>query len=272
MDKRMLVSIATGAILALIAILMIYGHLSRQEARIRQLIEEGKAIEVVVAKEDIGRETTISTDMVKLKVVPSRTLQPGDLTSLDSAVGKFAIADILKDQHLNSDVVKPFISMRFLSEGVPVGMRAITIAVDKLSAIEGLIKSQDKVDIIGTFSFPTEKGMNPPIVINLFQGVKVLAVNKNISQYRAEGKADTVTLALKPEDIKMLSYSLDMGGKLRLVLRAPLDTSEDAEYSALTFDGLLTKLGLLQQRIQPAPPITVEVDEGTKQKEVPISK
>ncbi len=270
MDKR-IVNLLIGVGVAAIAIIILNAHFARQQAIIDELYRKGQLVDVVVAKDDIAKETTISSDMVKLSRVPSKTLQPGDLTSLDSVIGKFAITDILKDQHLNSDSVKPLIGFRYLSEGVPAGFRAITISVDKLSAVEGLVRPGDKVDIIGTFSFPSERGQNPPIVVTLFQGVKVLATNKNLSPYRAEGKADTVTLALKPEDIKMLTYSLELG-KIRLVLRSPTDTSEEYEYSALTLEGLLNKLGMIQHQVPVERPQTIEVYKGTKQEEVPVEK
>jgi len=267
MDKRM-VNLIIGVCLAIIAIFVIHRQMLQNEARIQELIRQGQIIEVVIAKDDIAKETTITMDMVKPDRVASRSLQPGDLTSLDSVIGKFAIVDILKGQHINSDMVKPLLSVRFLSERIPPGMRAITITVDKLSAIEGLIKPEDKVDIIGTFTFP---GGGSPVIITLFQGVKILATNKNISPYRAEGKADTVTLALKPDDIKMIAYSIEIG-KVRLVLRTPLDTSEEYEYSALTFEGLLNKIGMMQKPVQQSRPPTIEVYKGSKQEEVPIIK
>jgi pilus assembly protein CpaB len=270
MDKR-IVNLLIGVGIAVIAIIVINGQMQSREKLIQELIKKGQLVEVVVAKDDIPRETTITSDMVKMSTVPSKTLQPGDLTSLDSVIGKFTITDILKDQHLNSESVKPLIGFKYLSEGVPTGMRAITISVDKLSAVEGLLRPGDKVDIIGTFSFPSERGQNPPIVVTLFQGVKVLATNKNLSPYRAEGKADTVTMALKPEDIKMLTYSLELG-KIRLVLRAPTDTSEDYEYSALTLEGLLNKLGMIKPSVPEERPATVEIYKGSKQEEVPVAK
>jgi pilus assembly protein CpaB len=268
MDKKM-VNLLIGVGIAIIAIIVINAQMQAREKLIQDLIRKGQLIEVVVAKEDIPHETTITSDMVTVKTVASKTLQPGDLTSLDSVIGKFAIADILRDQHLNSELVKPLTGIRFLSEGVPQGMRAMTIAVDKLSAVEGLIKPGDIVDIIGTFTFPAEKGSNPPIVINLFQGVKVLATNKNISPYRAEGKADTITLALDPEGIKMLTYALEIG-KIRLVLRTPLDTTREYEYSALTLEGLLNKLGMIQKAVPQERPQTIEVYRGSKQEEAPL--
>lgn len=265
MDKR-IINLLVGIGFAIIAILLIHRQMMQNEARIQELIRQGQIVEVVIAKTDIAKETTITADMVELKRVAAKSLQPNDLTSLDSVIGKFAVADVLKGQHLNSEMVKPLLSIRFLSERIPQGFRAITIPVDKLSAIEGLIKPDDKVDIIGTFTFPSG---GPPVVITLFQGVKILATNKNISPYRADGKSDTVTLAVKNDDVKTLAYSLEIA-KIRLVLRTALDTSEDFEYSALTLDGLMNKLNMVQRPVEQPKPPTVDIYKGSKQEEVPI--
>lgn len=270
MDKR-IVNLLIGVGIAVIAIIVINAQMQSRERLIQELIKKGQLVEVVVAKEDIPRETTITSDMVKTATVAAKTLQPGDLTSIDSVIGKFSISDILKDQHLNQESVKPLVGFKYLSDAVPEGKRAITISVDKLSAVEGLIKPGDIVDIIGTFSFPSDKGASPPIVITLFQNVKVLATNKNLSPYRAEGRADTITLALDPDGTKLLTYALELG-KIRLVLRTPLDKAGEPEYSALTLEGLLNKLNLIQRTIPQEKPPTIEIYKGAKQEEIPVER
>ncbi|MBU2102688.1 MAG: Flp pilus assembly protein CpaB [Candidatus Omnitrophota bacterium] len=268
MDKRVL-NILIGVGIAIIAIFMIMNEMRKREDLIRQLIEEGKIVEVVIARADISRETTISADMAGIKREPRSSLQPGDLTSLDSAIGKFAIVDILKGQHVNDNMVRASDAFRFLSQTIDGGMRAITIPVDQISAIEGLIKPADRVDIIGTFNFPTEKGgQGLPLVVTLFEGVKVLATNRNLSQYQTSSKTGTITLALRPEDARMLAYVLEVG-RIRLVLRGPLDAAQE-EYSTLTtFEGLLKKIGIY------APPVdtpkrkenVVEIYPGSRDKQ-----
>lgn len=267
MDKRLL-NILIGVGVAIIAIFMIMKEMAKREDLIRRLIEEGKIVEVVIARADISRETTITSDMVELKREPRSSMQPGDLTSLDSVIGKFAIVDILRGQHVNDNMVRASDAFKFLSQTIEGGMRAFTVPVDQISAIEGLIKPADRVDVVGTFSFPTEKGGPAmPIVVTLFQGVKVLATNRNISPYQISTKAGTITLALRPEDVRMFAYVLEVG-RIRLVLRAPLDSEQESEYTAVTFEQLLKKIGMY------APPTTtpertgsmVEIYPGSQEK------
>ncbi|UCC94787.1 MAG: Flp pilus assembly protein CpaB [Candidatus Omnitrophota bacterium] len=268
MDKRM-INILIGLGFGILAFFMIHRYITEQQRELARLRAEGLLVRVAVARADIARESTITEDLVRMEEVNKNTLQPGDLTDLSSVIGKFAEVDILRGQHINSNMVRPLGVWKHLSQAVPQGMRAITIPVDKISAIEGLIKPQDKVDIIGVFVFPAEGGRSaPPVVITLFQGVQILATNRNISPYRISKEADTITLALKPEDVKVLTYTLELG-RIRLVLRAPLDMSQ-IPYAALTFEELLKRLDLYLPPPQAEAELTVDVYRGSEREEAPI--
>jgi len=268
MDKRML-NLIIGVGLAVIAIMLIHTRMQQDQKLIQQLVNKGEILEVVLARVDIAKDSTISQDMITLKRIRSNAYQPGDLTAIDSAVGKFARLDILKGQHVNSSMVRSSAGIKFLSQRIPKGMRAMTLSVDKISAIEGLIKPSDHVDIIGTFGL----GGGQNLVVTLFQGIKILATGKNISPHRIDSTADTVTVALKPEDIKLLTYVLESGNKIRLTLRAPQDSSQEIGYAGVTFETLMKKLGMY------APPpqaqekeSTLEIYKGSQKEEVSVTR
>lgn len=266
MDKRML-NLIIGIGLAVIAILLIHTKMQQDQRLIQQLINEGKILEVVVARTDIPKERIITQDMIVLSRIRSNSYQPGDLTSLDSAINKFAMVDVLKGQHINSNMVRSLAGAKFLSQRIPKGMRAMTIPVDKISSIEGLIKPSDHVDVIGTFVI---SGQN--LVVTLFQGVRILATGKNLSPYRINSSADTITVALKPDDIKLLTYVLESGYKLRLALRAPLDSSQDIGYSGVTFETLMKRLGMWAQPPQVEKKQTLEIYKGSQKEEVNVTR
>jgi len=178
------------------------------------------------------------------------------------------MVDILKGQHINSNMLRSLGGARFLSQRIPKGMRAMTIPVDKISSVEGLIKPSDYIDIIGTFVISAGQNM----VVTLFQGVKILATGKNLSPYRVDSSADTVTLALKPEDIKLLTYVLESGHKIRLTLRAPLDSSQETGYSGVTFETLMKRLGMWAQPPQAQKEPTLDVYKGSEKEEVAVSR
>jgi len=267
MDKRIL-NLAIGLGLGVIAIMLLHGHMQKREKLIEELIAKGRVIELVIAKGDIPRETTITQDMITLERTTSKSFQPGDLTSLESAVGKIAIVDILTGQHINSNMIRSLGHIKFLSQGIPKGMRAITISVDKISAIEGLLKSGDRVDVVAVFNLPAGGEDYVTAVETIFQGVLVLAINRNFSPYRVSEEAETVTLALRPEDVKLLTYVLE-SAKVRLVLRPPLDaSSEEVGHSVITLDTLLRRLGKYSAPIERERPDAIKVFKGTEKEEV----
>ncbi|MDD5069217.1 MAG: Flp pilus assembly protein CpaB [Candidatus Omnitrophica bacterium] len=268
MDKR-IINIIIGIVCAAGAILLIHGHIMKQEGRIQQLIEEGKAVRVVVARYDISRETTITEEMVTTKVVNRNALQPGDLTAMESVIGKFAEVDILSGQHINGNMIRAFGSFDFLSQAVKKGLRAITIPVDKLSAVEGLLKPQDKIDIVGTFNIPTETGEIAPVVLTIFQSVEVLATNTNISRYKTSKAIQSVTLALEPEDVRTLTFVMEMG-RIKLVLRGEADVAQEIGYTAVTWDILMRKLGMYQEQPEITESPTISVYRGSDMEQAPV--
>ncbi|MBN3039750.1 MAG: SAF domain-containing protein, partial [Candidatus Omnitrophica bacterium] len=103
MDKRT-INLIIGLFLGLMAVLIIHNIMTQQQAVLERLKAEGEAVEVVVAAVDIPRETTIQRDMVSMLTVNRNTYQPGDLTLIESVLGQFAEIDILKGQHINSNM------------------------------------------------------------------------------------------------------------------------------------------------------------------------
>ncbi|MDP8289355.1 MAG: Flp pilus assembly protein CpaB [Candidatus Susulua stagnicola] len=268
MDKRML-NLIIGIGLAVVAIMLIHTRMQQDQRIIQQLVNKGEILEIVLAETDISKDVTITQGMVSLRRIRSNAYQPGDLTSLDSAIGKFARVDILKGQHVNSGMIRSSAGTKFLSQRVPKGMRAMTLSVDKISAIEGLIKPSDCVDIIGTFNIAA--GQN--LVVTLFQGIKILATGKNISPNKINSTAETVTVALKPKDIKLLTYVLESGNKIRLTLRAPLDSSQEIGYAGVTFETLMKKLGMWAQPPQAQKKeSTLQIYKGSQKEEISVSK
>ncbi|MCK4912707.1 MAG: Flp pilus assembly protein CpaB [Candidatus Omnitrophica bacterium] len=267
MDKRML-NLIIGVGLAVIAIMLIHTRMQQDQKLIQQLASKGEILEVVVARVDIPKEGTVTRDMVVLKRIRSNAYQPGDLTSPESTIGKFAKLDILKGQHVNSTMLRSSAGTKFLSQRIPKGMRAMTLSVDKISAIEGLIKPSDYVDIIGTFNISA--GQN--LVVTLFQGIRVLATGKNISPHRVDKTADTVTVALKPDDIKLLTFVLESGNKIRLTLRAPLDSSQEIGYAAVTLDVLMKRLGMYAPPPQTEKESTLEIYKGSQKEKISVSR
>jgi pilus assembly protein CpaB len=124
-----------------------------------------------------------------------------------------------------------------LAEATPVGKRAITVSVDNLSSLAGMIKPGDYVDVIAMIPVPATgtdgKPTTQTAVLPLFQNVLVLAVGQEIGQvisaesrYKQAERSEPsplITLALSPQEANLIAFVQEQS-KIRLVLRSPADS------------------------------------------------
>ncbi|HBR15919.1 MAG TPA: Flp pilus assembly protein CpaB [Candidatus Omnitrophica bacterium] len=136
-----------------------------------------------------------------------------------------------QQQSTTNTVSKPEIKKEVFSVNTPAGKRALTVMIDSLSAVGGLINPGDMVDIIASINMPDPRDpkVKPQQVISvLFQDVQILAVDTSFkagaddASYKAQQKARSlnVTLALDPEEAGLLTF-VQANGKLQLSLRSP---------------------------------------------------
>ncbi len=116
------------------------------------------------------------------------------ITSEANLVGKEAVKKIKVSEAFtieNVAVIKPFIPRR-LSEAVPEGKRAVTIAVSVTQSVGGFVREGDFVDIIGLFS---DAGVTMPIR-TILSGVQVLSIGSELPT----SPSDSVVVTPNPKD------------------------------------------------------------------------
>jgi len=295
----LIIAIVSG----IIAVLLINIYLRQKEIALEKAVLQKKAEAnkeislVLVAKKDIPAGTTIEESMVEQREIPRQFLQPRVATSMDRVLNKVVSADIAQgEQILLSKLAMPS-RETYLAMKTPPGKRAITIPIDNISAVGGMIRPGDYVDVIGLVPVP---GQGPdgkmglqPATVSLFQNVLILAVGSSISAYpqteeakrykpddKSAATAATVTLALTPQEASLISFVLEQG-KVRLVLRSPTDTQTQPPLLA-NWDTLLQylypELAAKMQAQQPGEPTlqekgpSVEIYRGSQKEVVPLMK
>lgn len=185
--------------------------------------------QVLVAAKDIAKGTTIDYNMLAFKPIPVNFVEPGALSLRESAVGKAAMVTIMAgEQILNSKLAAPGTGLT-LAVKTPPGKRATTITLESASAVGGMVRPGDHVDILGVFS-------TPAITLTLFQNVIVLAVGSQMvpgemQDRRAAAQASSarssasVTLALSPQQVQVLTVAMQHG-KIRMTLRPHMETEQ----------------------------------------------
>lgn len=272
MDKRRIYFIL-GIILAITAIFLIQSYVQSERQKLLELSKAKGIVKVVIAKQDIPARKKITPEMLVVKRIPVEGRESEALGSIDSVAGKIAIRDIIQGQQITASLILLPQSRRTLAFKTPEGKRALTIPVDKISSIEGMINPGDYVDIIGNFPFSQSvegKTYTQNIVVPMFQNVLVLAVGTRTEMVLSKGKgkptpASTITIALSPEEAALFTYALEVG-KIKLLLRSQLDTEVVTTREPVTMDKLWEKLLGIRQvvPVPPPPPDTVEIYRGTE--------
>lgn len=152
---------------------------------------------------------------------------------------------------------------------VSEGMRTVTIPIDAVSGVAGLIAPGDRVDILLTRSI--EKDLTTSIIL---QNVLVIATDQSASSDSARNQvARTATVEVDPTDASKLALAQQVG-KLSLSLRG---VNEENDLSVQTVR--LEDLPAQPERVAPAPapepePVaevkSVRVRKGAAVSDVPV--
>lgn len=292
--QKQQIYLIVGIALALFAVMMIKLYLDQQQRRVEESAareferRQANQISVLVAKKDIPRGTIIDPDSFDVGIFPKEFVQPGAITSLDRIAGMMTIAAISKGEQITLSKLSYTRPTGSLAEVTPPGKRAITISVDNVSALAGMIKAGDYVDVIALLPVPTPsaegKTTSQMAVLPLFQNVLVLAVGQETSvmakeepRYKKEEKKEVsplITLALTPQEANLIAFVQEQG-KIRLVLRSPGDVTTTLEpIQPTSWESLFQYL--FPQRLakpeEPKPSDYVEIIRGLNREKVLLSK
>jgi pilus assembly protein CpaB len=290
MDKKK-ISIILALIIALTAVFLVRNYIAETE---KKFVKEERKGYVLVATTNINAGTTIDETMFKMAPIPDTYIQPKAISSPSMVVGKRAIADIFPGEQIMATKLTLAVRDTSLAMRTPQGKRAITLTVPILSAVGGKVRAGDYVDVLGTFPYNAQvdgKTVTELVSVTLFQNVLVLGIEGNAPPERGKpvpAMPDlVVTLALSPKEIALLSYALDQG-KLRLVLRPPLETIVEPVppvevnsmwqyvFSNLGQEFLANKeekapiMKSQEKKAEPPPPPTVEIYRGTEKSNMVI--
>ncbi|MFH0753745.1 MAG: Flp pilus assembly protein CpaB [Candidatus Omnitrophota bacterium] len=150
---------------------------------------------------------------------------------------KSANAQLLKAEELRKQRKNVPLALR-----IPAGKRAITVMIESLGAVGGLVSPGDYVDIIAQLSLPVKMSKvlsdKDSMTAMIFQNIQLLAINTNIDvpgsyDEQQKDKALRITFAVSPEEASLLSFA-EKNGKISLALRKNAD-NKPAMISAATW-------------------------------------
>lgn len=303
MSRRNLVLIVLALIAGALAAFLtqLYFKQRQQEIQVQTRQELTRMQEmqasVLVANNEIPKGTTIEAGMLGTKVVPKEYVQPQAVTYPERIIGMVTAVPIAQGEQitLTKLVSAKQATVSSLAMATPVGRRAVSISVDNISSLMGMIKPGDYVDVISFIPVPVQnaegKQVNQMAVAPLFQNILVLAVGRDLgaqasaeSRYRREEAPTSapplITLALTPQEANLMAFVTEQG-KSRLVLRSPADSKiepiQPASWETL-FQYLMPQLPAQakeeaqESMVAKEKPREVEIYRGLKRETIAISK
>ncbi|TAM62131.1 Flp pilus assembly protein CpaB [bacterium] len=197
--------------------------------------ERGQPRSVLVAVQDIPARAPINAGMLRRELRPASGIDPDAVTDESKAVGALALITIPAGSTLTASKIG-----RPADTALPVrlapGMRALTIPVDRVKDVAGMIQPGDRVDVI---AIPPRTGNSPPAAATILRGIRVLAIGAKLEYPSASpGSGDenstTATLEVTPKQADLLAMA-DVNTTLRLSLRSPREPVASLDTEPLRF-------------------------------------
>jgi pilus assembly protein CpaB len=242
---------------------------------------------ILVAAKKIPARTVITAEMIGRTSRPADAVDPDALVVPASAIGSTAVNEIPAGSQLTNSKL-----IHYIASGLPgrvhVGMRAVSIALDRVKGVSNLIQAGDKVDVIAA---TVPRNDTVPKAVTIIRGATVLSMG-SMTEGSATPAPDasgqqqqflTATLEVTPKQADLLTLA-DVNTMLRLALRSPKENLRSQPVEKLVLTGgaqvprpaaplspLQQLMPLLAPRIpaaqtapKPAPTSAVAVIDGDK--------
>lgn len=246
-DKRFIIVIAFAVGFGLVAAILAGRYLSNVE---------GRSNKIVVAKVDIPLSTMITAEQLTLQQLPREATPEGAFTSPEKLVGRVSVNNIGAREPLTELKLAPAGSEAGLTGVIAEGFRAITVKVDDVVGLAGLVKPGSWVDIVAVVSPQERSSDQGPTSKIVLQHIRVLATNQDIEQDNEKEQKEksssklsaikAVTVQVLPEQAEKLALA-QAEGKLQLVMRNSVD-KDDVQTTGANKHSLLTG-----ERVVPIP-------------------
>ncbi len=230
----LIVSVVAG----LFAAFLTRSYLAAKDSEIAKMKAEfenkHRKIEVVVVRRAIPSGTVLTRNEISSmplieSAIRDHACRAEDFTLL---LGRKTIRPLSEQAPIFwTDIEGGDPTARGLAGDVKSRMRAISINVSGSASVSGMVKPNDHVDVLGTFSFPSKEvqGEMELVTLTMMQDVLVLATGRETAKSRlfadarSQSAYTTVTLEVTPREAEMLVFAEQIKGRISLALRNPDD-------------------------------------------------
>lgn len=257
MKQKIVLIIAAG--MGLLAFILTHFYL---EAERRAIYGDAERAQIVLAREDFPSGHTLRADDMVVQEVFARGLSDQVVRAENRSALVGRTLQYPLRQGTGIQWIHVGTNLRELTGLAPTirsGMRAISIPVSAETAVSGLVRANDTVDIIGTFSFtdPQNPAEMETVTFTVLQDVTILATGQDTARVeqqieitgggRRRSSYNTVTIAVFPQEAELIEFAKNVTGSLALALRNPNDRRYFADAPPIDFDTLQRELPRLNR-------------------------
>lgn len=160
------------------------------------------------------------------------------VTGFDQLKSAYAVSFIAAGEPVLLDYITSNPPLNQIQAKIPDGFRAVTMAVDSTTSVEGWARAGAKVDVM----LSPARAQKPTLTV-IVQNAKVLSASRSTSGDPGASPADpkeqtTVTLMVSGDDAAKIQLAAK-SGTLSLALRGDEDTVESSQNSTIVIDSVL---------------------------------
>lgn len=214
------VSLGVALSIGLLTALAARSFLSHQIEAIAENNKRG-TVDIVVAKTEVAAGSRLGKENLAVRKIPldfaqSGAVRPEDFARID---GKAIAYNLRSGEMIMWSQMETQRAPTFSARLAP-GQRAITVVVDEINSISGMLEPGDLIDLMFAVDRNGQK-----VVLPLLQSVQVMATGqRSVDDPKSGERAQyaTVTLNATPEQAKNIIVARETG-KLTALLRNPND-------------------------------------------------
>lgn len=227
-------------VLALVAVLAgtlaalgTHGYIDRALAEERDRLQPDVAmVGVVVARRDLQRGDPVSTETMAVRQIPSDLAPSSGISPerFESYIGSTLALSVRSGEPLLTVAIAGSDATHF-SQRLRTGFRAITIAVDEVNALSGMLQPGDRIDLMLTARAADARNDGHDQTIVLMQDVLILATGRQVhpdlrgdaeSSKSQERQFGAITIEVDPDRAQRLIVA-QRSGRITAILRNPTD-------------------------------------------------
>lgn len=230
--KRIKLVAVIAAIIAGVGIYQLLKDISKPQ--------EVPRTQVVVALKDIPKNKVVTEEMVTLRAVATEALLPNVIKDPESIIGKVLSSNVYEGEQITVNRIVQEDQTENLSYRITPGMRAMSLAVSQISGVAFMIKPENRVDVVMTYTKEVPKSgkkadtrpeetAEENTAVNQTAAEKSTTANKNLPEDDIDDETE--------DDTEIITYSRYLLQNVRvLAVDAVMSEKGATEYVTVTME------------------------------------